>query len=141
MAKKIKAIIKLQAPGGAAVPGQKLGPVLGGAGVPIGPFCQDFNAKTKDMAGLNVPVILTVYDDRTYTMVFKKPPVSDLIKKELSMKAGSARPNRDKVGTLSYAKAEEIAKLKMPDLNTKSLASAIKIVQGTAKSMGLKIGV
>lgn len=139
MAKKVKTIVRLQAPGGAAVPGQKLGPVLGSAGVNIGQFCTEFNAKTKDMAGYNVPVILTVYDDRTFSMEFKKPPVADLIKKSLNLKKGSGRPNRDKVGSLSLAKAEEIAKTKMSDLNTTNLDAAIKIVQGTAKSMGLKI--
>ena len=139
MAKKVKTIIKLQAPGGAAVPGQKLGPVLGSAGVNIGQFCTDFNAKTKDMAGYNVPVILTVYEDRTFTMEFKKPPMTDLIKKNLNIKKGSGKPNLNKVGTLSPEKAEEIAKIKLPDLNINDLAKAIKIVQGSAKSMGITV--
>jgi len=139
MAKKVKTIIKLQAPGGAAVPGQKLGPVLGSAGVNIGQFCTDFNAKTKEMVGYNVPVILTVYDDRTFTMEFKKPPMTDLIKKNLNIKKGSGKPNLDKVGVLTAEKAEEIAKIKLPDLNTTDLAKAIKIVQGSARSMGITV--
>jgi large subunit ribosomal protein L11 len=139
--KKVKTIIKLQAPGGAAVPGQKLGPVLGSAGVNIGLFCTDFNAKTKDMMGYNVPVVLTVYEDRTFSMEFKKPPVTDLIKKALNLKKGSAKPNRDKVATLSKSAAEEIAKTKISDLNTTDMAAAIRIIQGSAKSMGIKVEV
>jgi len=139
MAKKIKTVIKLAAPGGAAAPGQKLGPVLGAAGVPMMQFCTEFNAQTKDLAGMNVPVILTVYEDRTFSMVFKKPPVADLIKKELNIKSGSGKPNKEKIGKFPYAVAKKVAEIKMPDLNTKNLDAAIKIVQGTAKSMGLVV--
>lgn len=139
MAKKVKTIIKLQAPGGQAVPGQKLGPVLGSAGVNIGQFCQDFNAKTKDMMGMVVPCVLTVYDDRTYSMAFKKPPVTALIKKELNLKLGSGQPNKNKVGKITTAQVKKIAEIKLPDLNTNNLESAMKIVAGSAKSMGLEI--
>ncbi len=139
MAKKVKAVIKLAAPGGAAAPGQKLGPVLGANGVNMMQFCTEFNAKTKDFAGMSVPVVLTVYDDRTFSMEFKKPPVYDLIKKELNLKMGSGKPNRDKVGKFSNVQAEKIATMKLPDLNTKKMDSAIKIVKGTARSMGLVV--
>ncbi|QQR93539.1 50S ribosomal protein L11 [bacterium] len=139
MAKKIKTIIKLQAPGGQAVPGQKLGPVLGSAGVNIGQFVQDFNAKTKDMNGMNIPCILTVYEDRTYSMEFKKPPVTDLIKKEINLKKGSGQPNKSKVGKIKMEQVKKIAEIKMPDLNTTSIDSAMKIVIGSAKSMGLEV--
>ncbi len=139
MAKKVKTIIKLQAPGGQAVPGQKLGPVLGSAGVNIGQFCQDFNAKTKDMMGMVVPCVLTVYDDRTYSMAFKKPPVTALIKKELNLKLGSGQPNKNKVGKITTAQVKKIAEIKLPDLNTNNLESAMKIVAGSAKSMGLEV--
>lgn len=139
MAKKVKTIIKLQAPGGQAAPGQKLGPVLGAAGVNMMQFCTDFNAKTKDTPGLPVPVVLTVYEDRTFSMAFKKPPVAALIKKSINLTKGSGTPNKVKVGSISKAKVEEIAKAKMIDMNTKKLASAIRVVEGAAKSMGLEI--
>lgn len=139
MAKQIKTIIKLQAKGGQAVAGQKLGPVLGAAGVPIGSFVSEFNAKTKDMMGMTIPCVLTVYNDRTYSMVFKKPPVTDLVKKVLNLKKGSGTPNRNKVGKITQAQIEVVAKTKLPDLNTKNLESAKKIVEGAAKSMGLNI--
>ena len=139
MAKKVKAIIKLQAPAGQAVPGQKLGPVLGQHGVNIGLFCTEFNAKTKDQMGLIIPVILTVYEDRSFGMEFKKPPVTELIKQKLKLKKGSGKPNKEKIGKIKMADIESIAKIKMQDLNTDKLESAIASVSGSAKSMGLEI--
>ena len=139
MAKKVKAVIKLQAPGGQAVPGQKLGPVLGQHGVNIGLFCTEFNAKTKDQLGLVIPVILTVYEDRSFGMEFKKPPVTELIKQKLKLKKGSGQPNKEKIGTIKLSDIEAIAKIKMQDLNTDKLESAIESVKGSAKSMGLEI--
>jgi large subunit ribosomal protein L11 len=137
--KKVKAIVKIAAPGGKAVPGQKLGPVLGQHGVNIGQFCTDFNAKTKEFMGLTVACKLFVYDDRSFEIVVGKPIVSDLIKQKINLKLGSGKPNKEKVGKITHAQIEEIAKYKMSDFNTDSLESAMKIVEGSAKSMGLDI--
>lgn len=125
--------------GGNAVPGQKLGPSLGQHGVSIGEFVSKFNEKTQDRRGELVPVILTVYEDRTFAMDFKAPPVSFLITKALGLKKGSSTPNTEKVGKLSRKQAEEIAQKKLTDFNTRNLKAATKIIAGTAKSMGVEV--
>lgn len=137
--KKVKTIIKLQIPAGEATPAPPVGPALGQHGLPIMDFIKAFNEKTADQKGNILPVIITVYEDRTFSFVVKKPPVSEMIKKVLGIEKGSGKPGRETVGTLTKAQAEEIAKKKMPDLNTKDLKTAVKIVEGTAKSMGVKV--
>jgi len=140
MAKKITGYVKLQVPAGKANPAPPIGPALGQHGVNIMEFCKAFNAKTAQMdPDLKVPVVITVYADRSFTFETKTPPAADLLKKASGIPKGSGSPKRDKVGKISRAKIEEIAKLKMPDLNTKSLASAIKTIEGTARQMGLTI--
>jgi large subunit ribosomal protein L11 len=140
MAKKIEGYIKLQIPAGKANPAPPIGPALGQHGVNIMEFCKAFNAKTQDGdPDLKVPVVITVYADRSFTFETKTAPAADLIRKAAGIPKGSSEPNRDKVGTISRAKLEEIAKMKMPDLNTTSLESATRTIEGTAKSMGLKV--
>ncbi len=140
MAKKITGYVKLQVPAGKANPAPPIGPALGQHGVNIMEFCKAFNAKTAQMdPDLKVPVVITVYADRSFTFETKTPPAADLLKKAAGIPKGSGSPKRDKVGKLSRSKIEEIAKLKMPDLNTNSLASAIKTIEGTARQMGLTI--
>ena len=139
MAKKITAVVKLQLPAGKATPGPPVGSTLGPHGINIPGFTKEFNAKTADQAGLIIPVVITVYQDRSFTFILKTPPVPVLIKKACKIESGSARPNRDKVAKLTAAQVEEIAKLKMPDLNTTSLDSAKSMVKGTARSMGITV--
>ena len=139
MAKKITAVVKLQLPAGKATPGPPVGSTLGPHGINIPGFTKEFNAKTADQAGLIVPVVITIYQDRSFTFILKTPPVPVLIKKACKIESGSARPNRDKVAKLTAAQVEEIAKLKMPDLNTTSLDSAKSMVKGTARSMGITV--
>jgi large subunit ribosomal protein L11 len=139
MAKKVVKILKLQIPGGAAVPGQALGPVLGGAGIPIGDFVKRFNDETKERRGETVPTVVEVYDDRSYAMTYKVEPVAALILKAIGKEKGSGKPNTSKIGVLPKAKAREIAEKKMPDLNAGSLEAAEKIVAGTARSMGVEV--
>ena len=139
MAKKITAVVKLQLPAGKATPGPPVGSTLGPHGINIPGFTKEFNAKTADQAGLIIPVVITIYQDRSFTFILKTPPVPVLIKQACKLESGSARPNRDKVAKLTKAQAEEIAKLKMPDLNTTSLESAISMVRGTARSMGVTV--
>lgn len=139
MAKKIKTLLKLQVRGGQANPAPPIGPTLGQHGVNIQEFCTQFNEKTKDQMGDVIPVILTVYEDRSFTFITKTPPTASLIKKELNMKSGSAEPNKNKVGKITKAQLQKIAEMKMVDLNARSIESAIKIVAGTAKSMGLEV--
>lgn len=139
MAKPIKAKMKFLIEGGNAVPGQKLGPSLGQHGVNIGEFVSKFNEKTQDRRGELVPVILTVFEDRSFAMEFKAPPVSFLITKALGIKKGAATPNTQKVGKLTRKQVEEIAQKKLSDFNTRNLDSAMKIVAGTAKSMGVEV--
>ena len=140
MAKKILTLIKLQIPGGQANPAPPVGPALGQHGVNIMEFCKAFNAKTSNMdPDLKVPVVITVYADRSFTFETKTPPAADLLKKAAGVPKGSGKPNKEKVGTISRATIEEIAKTKMPDLNTTDLASAIKTIEGTARNMGLTI--
>ena len=139
MAKKITAVVKLQLPAGKATPGPPVGSMLGPHGINIPGFTKEFNAKTADQAGLIIPVVITIYQDRSFTFILKTPPVPVLIKKACKIESGSARPNRDKVAKLTAAQVEEIAKLKMPDLNTTSLDSAKSMVKGTARSMGITV--
>ena len=139
MAKKITAVVKLQLPAGKATPGPPVGSTLGPHGINIPGFTKEFNAKTADQAGLIIPVVITIYQDRSFTFILKTPPVPVLIKKACKIESGSAKPNRDKVAKLTRAQVEEIAKLKMPDLNATSLESAMSMVKGTARSMGVTV--
>ena len=139
MAKKITGQIKLQIPGGKATPAPPVGPALGQHGLNIMEFCKTFNERTKAMEGSIIPVIITVYADRTYTFITKTPPASEMLKKAAGIIKGSGEPNRNKVGKVTTKQIEEIAKTKLPDLNANSLEGAIQIVKGTARSMGLEI--
>ena len=139
MAKKVAAMIKLQIPAGQANPAPPVGPALGQRGVNIMEFCKAFNATTQSGKGILTPVIITVYGDKSFTFVTKTPPASDLLKKAAGIIKGSAVPNKDKVGTVTLAKVEEIARQKQVDLNAVDLAGAIKIIEGTARSMGLNV--
>lgn len=137
--KKIKAIVKLAIPAGKANPAPPIGPALGQHGVPIMDFCKEFNAKTQSMGDDVIPVILTAYEDRTFSFITKTPVTSHLIKKALKLAKGSSVPNKTKVGKLSKAQVEEIAKIKMPDLNTSDLAEAVRVIAGTARAMGVEV--
>src|SRR5205085_9307796 len=140
MAKKIEGYIKLQIPAGKANPAPPIGPALGQHGVNIMEFCKAFNAKTQnDDPDMKIPVVTTVYADRSFSFETKTPPAGDLLRKAAGIPKGSGRPNREKVGAISRSKIEEIAKLKMVDLNTSNLASAMKTIEGTARSMGLTV--
>ncbi len=139
MAKKIVDQFKLQIPAGKANPSPPVGPALGQRGVNIMEFCKAFNEKTKDMMGFNIPVVITVYSDRSFTFVTKQPPASDLIKKAAGIQKGSDNPLKNKVGKITTAQLEEIAKTKMPDLNTDDLEAAKKIIAGSCRSMGVEI--
>ena len=139
MAKKIVTTAKLQLPAGKATPGPPVGSTLGPHGINIAGFVKDFNDKTRDKEGLVIPVIITIYADRSFTFVLKTPPAPVLIKKACKIESGSAKPNRDKVGKITKAQVEEIAKLKMPDLNAASLEAAMSMVAGTARSMGITV--
>jgi large subunit ribosomal protein L11 len=137
--KKITGSIKLQIPAGKATPAPPVGPALGQAGVNIMDFCKNFNARTAKDEGLIIPVVITVYADRSYTFITKTPPAPVLLKRAANIAKGSAEPNKNKVGTVTAKQVEEIAKLKMPDLNCDSLESAVKTIAGTARSMGLDV--
>ena len=139
MAKKIEGYIKLQIPAGNANPAPPVGPALGQHGVNIMGFCKEFNAKTANQAGLIIPVVITVYKDKTYTFITKEPPMAVLIKKAAKIEKASGKPNREKVATITMAQVEEIAKQKMPDLNAASLEAAMSMVKGTARSMGVVV--
>jgi len=139
MAKKIKTVIKLNLPGGAANPGPPAGPALGQHGVAIMDFINQFNERTKDQKGDTIPVEITVYEDRSFRFITKKPPVSSLIKKVIGLEKGSGKTGREKVGKITEQQVEEIAKEKMPDLNTNNIDAAKRIVTGTAKSMGVEV--
>jgi large subunit ribosomal protein L11 len=139
MAKKITGYIKLQIPAGKANPSPPVGPALGQHGVNIMEFCKAFNAKTQGDEGTITPVVITVYADRSFTFITKTPPASVLIKKSLGIESGSSVPNKNKVGKLSKDQVTEIAKKKMPDLNAASLEAAVRIIEGTARSMGVEI--
>ena len=140
MAKKVTALIKLQIPAGQANPAPPIGPALGQHGVNIMEFCKQFNAKTQDKAGLIIPAVITVYQDRSFTFIMKSPPVATLLKKAVGIAVASGKPNKEKVGKVTMSQVKEIAKLKMKDLNTKDEESAISMVVGTARSMGIDVG-
>ncbi|ERG67217.1 MULTISPECIES: 50S ribosomal protein L11 [Exiguobacterium] len=139
MAKKVTKLVKLQIPAGKANPAPPVGPALGQAGVNIMGFCKEFNARTQDQAGLIIPVVITVYEDRSFTFITKTPPAAVLLKKAAGIESGSGEPNRKKVATVKRDKVREIAELKMPDLNASSVETAMLMVEGTARSMGIVI--
>jgi large subunit ribosomal protein L11 len=139
VAKEVTGMVKLQIPAGKANPAPPVGPALGQHGVNIMEFCKAFNAKTQKQEGAIIPVIITIYADRTFTFITKTPPASDLLKKAAGIIKGSAVPNKDKVGKITQQQLEEIAKLKMPDLNAVDLPGAVHIIEGTARSMGIQV--
>jgi len=139
MAKKVVGQIKLQIPGGAANPAPPVGPALGQRGVNIMEFCKAFNAKTQDKKGMIIPVIITVYSDRSFTFITKTPPASILLIKAAKIEKGSGEPNKKKVGQVTKKQVEEIAKLKMPDLNAASVEAAMRTIEGTARSCGITV--
>ena len=139
MAKKVTAVVKLQLPAGKATPAPPVGSALGPHGINIPAFTKDFNARTADKAGLIIPVIVTIYQDHSFTFILKTPPAPVLIKKACGIESGSATPNRTKVAKITHAQIEEIAKLKMVDLNAASLESACSMIAGTARSMGFVV--
>ena len=139
MAKKIKTIVKLQIQAGKATPAPPIGPVLAQHGVNISEFCQKFNDATKDNMGSVIPAEITVYEDRTYSFVLKQPPAADLLKKAAGIEKGSGYPNKTKVAKITKAQLKEVAEKKMPDLNAVSIEAAMKIIEGTAKNMGITI--
>lgn len=139
MAKDVKAIVKLQIPAGKANPAPPVGPALGQAGVNIQGFCQEFNERTREQMGSVIPVVITVYEDRSFTFITKTPPASDLLKKAAGIQSGSGVPNKDKVATLSKDKIREIAEMKMPDLNANSVEAAMRIIEGSARQMGIVV--
>jgi len=139
MAKKIIAQIKLQIPAGKATPAPPVGPALGQHGVAIMDFCKAFNAKTQKQDGLIIPAVITVYADRSFTFITKTPPAAVLIKRAVGIAKGSGEPNKMKVGTIKRSQLEEIARTKMPDLNANDLEAAVRIVEGTARSLGVEV--
>ncbi|HHT73196.1 MAG TPA: 50S ribosomal protein L11 [Firmicutes bacterium] len=139
MAKKVSALIKLQVPAGKANPAPPVGPALGQHGVNIMEFCKSFNERTANQAGMIIPVVITVYEDRSFTFITKTPPAAVLIKKAMNIERGSGVPNREKVGTIKRDRVREIAELKMPDLNAASVEAAMRMVEGTARSMGVVV--
>jgi len=140
MAKKVQAMVKLQLPAGKATPAQPVGTALGPQGVNIMDFCKQFNGKTsKEPEGMIIPVLVTIYSDRTFTFILKTPPASELLKRAAGIVKGSGEPNRIKVGKVTRKQVEEIAKTKMPDLNTTKIESAIRTVMGTARNMGIEV--
>ena len=139
MAKKVVGVVKLAINAGKATPAPPVGPALGGYGINMMEFIKGYNAKTADMIGSIVPVVITIYDDRSFTFITKTPPASDLIKKKLGITAGSGTPNKTKVGTLTTAQLREIAETKLPDMNANSVEAAMNVIAGTARSMGVVI--
>jgi large subunit ribosomal protein L11 len=139
MAKKVVGQIKLQIPAGAATPAPPVGPALGQAGVNIMDFCKNFNARTASQSGMIIPVVITVFADRSYTFITKTPPAAVLLRKAAGVEKGSGEPNKKKVGRVTRAQVEEIAKTKLPDLNAASFEAAVRIIEGTARSMGLEV--
>ena len=139
MAQKVTGYIKLQIPAGKATPAPPVGPALGQHGVNIMGFCKEFNARTQDQKGMIIPVVITVYADRSFSFITKTPPVPVLIKKALGLESGSGKPNKTKVGQLTQAQVREIAEKKMPDLNAASIEAAMSMVKGTARSMGVTV--
>ncbi|MFA7105972.1 MAG: 50S ribosomal protein L11 [Candidatus Izemoplasmatales bacterium] len=139
MAKEIKNVVKLQVPGGKATPAPPIGPILGQAGVNIQQFCVQFNDRTKDQVGSVIPVVLTVYDDRSFSFITKTPPASDLLKKACKIQKGAGNSKTDTVATITWDQLREIAAIKMPDLNANDIEAAAKIIEGTAKNMGIVV--
>ncbi|MDI3257809.1 MAG: 50S ribosomal protein L11 [Kyrpidia sp.] len=139
MAKKVIKVVKLQIPAGKATPAPPVGPALGQAGVNIMGFCKEFNARTADQAGMIVPVVITVYEDRSFTFETKTPPASDLLKKAAGIERGSGEPNKKVVAVVKRAKVREIAEMKMQDLNAASVEAAMRMIEGTARSMGIAV--
>jgi large subunit ribosomal protein L11 len=139
MAKKVEAYIKLQINAGNATPAPPVGPALGQKGVNIMDFCKQFNARAQDQPGMVIPVVITVYSDRSFTFVTKTPPAAVLLKKAAGLKSASGEPNKKKVATITRAQAEEIAKIKMPDLNAANIEAATEMIKGTARSMGIVV--
>ena len=139
MAKKVLAVVKLQCPAGQANPAPPVGPALGQHGVNIVDFCKTFNARTQDQQGMIIPALITVYADRSFTFELKTPPAAILLKKAAKVEKGSGEPNRDKVGVVTRAQLEEIANIKMVDLNANDIDAAVNIIAGTARSMGLEV--
>lgn len=139
MAKRIVAVVKLQVPAGQATPAPPVGPALGQHGANIGEFCRAFNDQTKSMAGLIIPAIVTIYHDRTFTFILKSPPAAVLLKMACGLAKGSGEPNRNKVGSVTKTQVKEIAQRKMKDLNANSVEAAMKIIEGTARSMGITV--
>jgi len=139
MAKKVTGIVKLQIPAGAANPAPPVGPALGSQGVNIMAFCKEFNAKTQDRAGLIIPVVITVYSDRSFSLVFKSPPAAALLKKEAGLAKGSAVPNRDKVGKVTREQLRKIVQIKKDDLNATDEEAAMRMIEGTARNMGIEV--
>ena len=139
MAKKIEGYVKLQIPAGKATPAPPVGPALGQKGINIMDFCKQFNAKTQNDAGMIIPVVITVYADKSFTFVTKTPPAAVLIKKAAGLESGSGEPNKKKVGTITAAQAREIAQTKMPDLNAANIDTATEMIKGTARSMGITV--
>ncbi|EKV03683.1 50S ribosomal protein L11 [Leptolyngbyaceae cyanobacterium CCMR0082] len=139
MAKKVVALIKLAIPAGKANPAPPIGPALGQHGVNIMAFCKEYNAKTSDKAGLIVPVEISVFEDRSFTFILKTPPASVLIKKAAKIEKGSGEPNKTKVGSITRAQLQEIAEMKMPDLNANDVEAAMNIIEGTARNMGVTV--
>jgi large subunit ribosomal protein L11 len=139
MAKKLSAVVKLQLPAGKATPGPPVGSTLGPHGINIPAFTKEFNEKTADKAGLTIPVVISIYADRSFTFIMKTPPAPVLIRKACKIEKGSAKPNKDKVAKITHAQLEEIAKLKLPDLNAASLEAAVNLIAGTARSMGVTV--
>ena len=139
MAKKLQAVVKLQLPAGKATPGPPVGSSLGPHGINIPGFTKEFNEKTKNQEGMIIPVVISIYSDRSFTFIMKTPPAPVLIKKAIGIESGSAKPNKDKVGKITKAQVEEIAKTKMADLNAGSLEAAISMIKGTARSMGVEV--
>ncbi len=137
--KKVMTLIKLQCPGGQANPSPPVGPALGQHGVNIMEFCKAFNTKTQEQQGMIFPVVITVYQDRSFTFIIKSPPASVLLKKALNLKKGSGTPNKDKVGKVTRKQLEEIAEMKKADLNARDVDAAVKIIEGTARSMGIEV--
>ncbi len=139
MAKKVSALIKLQIPGGQATPSPPVGPALGPHGLNIMEFCKSFNAQTQNQEELIIPVVITVYQDRSFTFITKTPPAAVLIKKELRLEKGSGEPNKETVGEITQAQLENIARIKMPDMNCYDVDSAKRVIAGTARSMGVTV--
>lgn len=137
--KKVKTIVKINISGGAATPAPPVGTALGPHGIPIMEFVKAFNDKTAEQKGTIIPAVITIYEDRTFSFILKKPPVAEMIKKKIMKEKGSGKPGKESAGTLTIKQAEEIAEAKMDDLNTTDLAAATKIVAGTARSMGVKV--